>query len=263
MNNKERNKAVWRLVLQRIHTEKVLLCVLTSSVIYALVSNYFTHCSPIGFSPNVLDIMASIDETLRNCCYGVIAGIAFYLVNDLYKNAYKKVDLYNAMYPILYNLWLKTYQLILAINNHELDKTHSNDELLLSIMSNLCKQLEEGTLHRLNLEIPADEFHVLYILWSDVLKDKDKFLEIYGHTIEREEYSKLNDKELDISIERLKEYAPNDEQIAKAKMIKIGNYDIQRAIYLMLNYKSDLASMVNKYSIFYYGNQRGIRKDAF
>jgi hypothetical protein len=214
-------------------------------------------------SPNVLDVMASIDETLRNCCYGVIAGIAFYLVNDLYKNAYKKVDLYNAMYPNLYNLWLKTYQLILTVNNCELDKTHSNDELLLSIMSNLCKLSEEGTFHRLNLDIPADKFHVLYILWSDALKDKDKFLEVYGHTIEREEYSKLNDKELDNSIERLKENVPNDEQIAKAKMIKISNYDIKRAIYLMLDYKSDLASMVNKYSIYYYGNQRGVRKDAF
>lgn len=258
MNNKERNKAILRLMRQRIGTEKSVLFILFISFSYALGSNILTHYCLIKYN-----ILVSIDETLRNVFYGVIAGIAFYLANDFYKNAYKKVDSYSAMYPSLYSLWLRTYQLILAINKHELDKTQSIDELLSSIMSNICEGNEEETSHRYNIEISADKFQLLYILWSDVLKDKVKFLETYGNAIEREEYSKLNDKGLDISVERLKEYAPNDEQIAKAKMVKICNYDIQRTIYLILNYKTDLASMVNKYSIFYYGNQIGIRKNAF
>ena len=63
--------------------------------------------------------------------------------------------------------------------------------------------------------------------------------------------------------ERLKEYSPNDNQIREGKLILIRDYDIQRALYLILNFKTDMAKMVNKYSVFYYGDQRGVRKDAF
>ena len=186
-----------------------------------------------------------------------------YLINDFYKNAYKKVDLYNDMYPSLYNLWLKIYQLVLAINNRQLDESLSNDTLHTSIITNLCGVTNEDTTRKIDRDVSADMFHILYILWSDAIKDKYKFLEVYGNIVEREEYSKLNDKELDISVERLKEYVPKDEQIVKALPITIRDYDIERSVYLILKYKTDLASMVNKYSIYYYGNQRGIRTDAF
>lgn len=263
MNNKARNKAIRRLMCQRLKKEYMVLCILAFSVIYAFVSNIFMHCSPLNLPPNVLDIMASIDETMRNCCYGVIASVTFYLINDFYKNSYKKVDLYNDMYPSLYNLWLKIYQLVLAINNRQLDESLSNDTLHTSIIANLCGETNVDTTRKVDRSISADMFHILYVLWSDAIKDKYKFLEVYGHIVEREEYSKLNDKELDISVERLKEYVPKDEQKVKALPITIRDYDIERSVYLILKHKSDLASMVNKYSIYYYGNQRGIRTDAF
>ena len=116
-NNPERNKAIGQLLRQGAKNERMVLWALSFSVIYALVSNFLTHCPPLPLSANILDIMASIDETIRNCCYGIIAGISFYLLNDFYKNAYKKVDIYNDMYPNLYNLWLKPYQLVLALYN--------------------------------------------------------------------------------------------------------------------------------------------------
>ena len=263
MNNKARNKAIRRLMSQRLKKETMVLCILAFSVTYALVSNILTHCSPLNLPPNVLDIMASIDETMRNCCYGVIASITFYLINDFYKNAYKKVDLYNDMYPSLYNLWLKIYQLVLAINNRQLDESLSNDTLHTSIITNLCGETNEDTTRKIDRDVSADMFHISYILWSDAIKDNYKFLEVYGNIVEREEYSKLNDKELEISVERLKEYVPKDEQIVKALPITIRDYDIDRSVYLILKYKTDLASMVNKYSIYYYGNQRGVRTDAF
>lgn len=212
---------------------------------------------------NVLDILASIDETVRNACYGLIASTAFYLAIDFYKSAYTKIDVYNDMYPSLYNLWLKTYQLVFALNNFNIEKSLTNEELQTSIITNFCKQEKEEKTNGMTRKISSDLFHLLYVQWDDTLKDKRKFLETYGHILEREEHAKLNDNELDTSLERLKEYVPSDEQIAKAIPITIRDYDIQRAIYLILKYKTDLASMVNKYSVFYYGDQRGIRKDAF
>lgn len=262
-NYKERNKAIWRLMRQRKDNERLVLYVLALSILYALVSNLLTHCSPLNLPPNVLDCMPSIDETLRNICYGIVASATFYLLNDFYKNAYKKVDLYNDMYPSLYRLWLKVYQLVLLINNRELDETPTNEELLASIIKNLRVDKEEDATRSLNIDIRPDLFHIIYVMWEDALKDKEKFLEVYGHVIEREEYSKLNDKELDISLERIKTIYPGDEHIAKGLPITISDYDIQRAIYLILKYKSDLASMVNRCSIYYYDEERGIRKDAF
>ena len=167
------------------------------------------------------------------------------------------------MYPSIYRLWLKVYQLLLAINNFELDETLTNDALQASIIKNLRMNKKDDSSRNVNIDIRANLFHIINVMWEDAIKDKEKFLEVYGHIIEREEYSKLNDKELDISVERLKEYTPDDEHIVKALPITIRDYEIQRAIYLIIKYKSDLASMVNKYSFFYYGKERGIRKDAF
>ena len=263
LNSKARNEAILRLMRQGYKKEGIVLFVLSISFIYALASNLLTHCTPLPLPANVLDILASIDETIRNTCYGLIASTAFYLAIDFYKSAYKMVDIYNDMYPSLYNLWLKTYQLVYAMNGFKLDKSQNNDELQASIIMNFCKQEKEDLTNKMTRKISSDLFHLLYVQWDDALKDKEKFLETYGHILEREEHAKLNDKELNTTLERLKEYVPSDEQIAKAIRITISNYDIQRTIYLILKYKTDLASMVNKYSIFYYGDQRGIRKDAF
>ena len=267
-NNPERNKVIWRLMCQNARKERIVLWIGVISLIYAVASNLLKQYSLLPFSNNVLYTLSSIDETLRNCCYGIVAGITFYLLNDFYKNAYQKVDIYNDMYPNLYRLWLKTYQLILATNDHELDQSQSNDELHSSIITNLCIQQNqedehEHTTRKMTQEILASNYHLLFVMWSDIFKDKEKYLKIYGHIITREEYSKLDDKELDIMGERLSDYVPSDEQIRNGMSITIRDYDIQRAIYLILTFKTDLALMVNKYAINYYDGQRGIRKDAF
>lgn len=268
-NYRARNKAIRRLMCQNARKERIVLWIGAIPLIYALASNLLKQYSFLPFSNNVLYIFSSFDETARNCFYGLVAAIAFYLLNDFYKNAYQKVDIYNDMYPNLYRLWLKTYQLILAINDHELDKSHSNEELQSSIITNICGQQnkeegeEDNDVHKTTQEILASDLHLLFVLWSDIAEDKKKFLEVYGHVITREEYLKLNDKELDIMGGRLKGYIPEDEQIRHGMSITIRDYDIQRAIYLILTFKTDLASMVNKYSINYYDDQRGIGKDAF
>lgn len=153
--------------------------------------------------------------------------------------------------------------MVFALNNYKLDESQNNEEMFSSIVSNLCGVTEEKTSFSSKSNIPAGMVHLLNIQWPDILKDKEKFLKVYGDVITKEEYFKLNDKELDTSVERLKEYSPNDEQIVSGEKIKIRDYDIQRAIYLILNFKTDLAVMVNQYSAYYYSDARDVRKDAF
>ena len=62
---------------------------------------------------------------------------------------------------------------------------------------------------------------------------------------------------------RLKGYIPEEEKIRHGLSITIRDYDIQRAIYLIITFNTDLAMMVNRYSVNYYGDLPGIRKDAY
>ena len=78
---------------QNAKQERIVLWIGAISLIYALASNLLKQYSLLPFSNDVLYILSSLDETFRNCCYGLAAGITFYLLNDFYKNAYQKVDI--------------------------------------------------------------------------------------------------------------------------------------------------------------------------
>ena len=56
---------------------------------------------------------------------------------------------------------------------------------------------------------------------------------------------------------------PNVDYFEKGMTVEVWDNDIQRVLFLILNYKSCLVNMVNKYSKYYYADERGIRKDAF
>lgn len=59
------------------------------------------------------------------------------------------------------------------------------------------------------------------------------------------------------------EYLPSDDQIRNAKVITIRKHSIQRAIYIIVTLKRELAIMVNKYSVNYYDDKIGIKREAF
>ena len=261
--NKARNKAIKRLIGLQLEREKIVLWILVSAVVYALISNFLTLVSPLHTTSCIWNFLASCDETMRNCCYGVIAGISFYLINDFYKNIYKKVDSYNEMYPSLFELWWNLRSLIISINDYKIDRNMSNEELKTSIITYLSHESGEEQLSRRFREIPAQKYQLLCDLWDEASKNKMKFLETYGHIITREEYAKLNDRELDISVDRLNQYTLDDKIILRETKIIISERDIQRAIYLIVRYKTDLALMVNKYSNYYYGYQKGLKQEAF
>jgi len=248
-----------QLVLERLRDERVVLTILCIAIFYALVSNILLHVPPLRINPILLDMMASLDDVIRNCCYGVVASIAFYFLNDYYKKIESKVDEYCGMYPDLYELWLKVYQLVLALSNQKCVSKQNQKETIDDIVQYVCK----NNIDSRDLEVEVDIYHTMLLLWTELFKEKKKFLEVYGNTISREEYFKLNDNEYATSLEILNDAMPKMNNYEKGMTVSISSHYLQRTIYLIVKYKSDLAKMVNKYSRYYYGNQRGIRTDAF
>ena len=253
-------KAIIRnLICERLKEECVMLTIFFFAFTYALLSNILLHVPPLRINPILLDVMASIDDVFRNCCYGVVAGIAFYFLNDFYKTIESKVDEYSGMYPDIYELWLKAYQLVLALSDHKCISKQEQNETFDYIMQNICKMDREERVLKVEIGI----YHTMLLLWTESIKDKKKFLEVYGTTIMREEYFKLNDNEYAASLEILNDAMPKVDYFERGMTVTISSHYLQRTIYLIVKYKSDLAEMVNKYSRYYYGNQRGIRTDAF
>lgn len=259
---RKRDRIIWKLVRERYKGEIVIRLALLLSIAYATISCFMLRYNPIDINPVILDIMATFDEVIRNCCYSVIAGIVFYILNDFYKNIYSLVDTYNGMYPELYKLWLKVYQLILSLNEYKYDESPKDDVYNL-LLANFVK---EDDIHQAgfgNVEIPYDKGHLLLFLWTDVNTERRKFLETYGNIISRNEYSKLNNNEYDVGVDILKEAIPQIEHYEKDMTVTISNHCIQRTIFLICILKNDLVTMANKYSKFYYENQKGIRTDVF
>lgn len=257
-----RYKVLTKLLIEGLFNEFPLLFICSLAIIYAFVSNFLLSFPPLNISETTLHVLSSIDVVLRNCCYGIVAGVIFYFINDFFKNIVKNIDSYNEMYPDVYNLWLKSHQLVLALSGYKYNESH-DQETVMGLMTSYFYGKKK--LHRSysKISIDLDRFHLLVILWTEANKDKNKFLDAYGPIISRSEYSKLNDKELDTSLERITAIMPNVDYFEKGMTVEVWDNDIQRVLFLILNYKSCLVNMVNKYSKYYYADERGIRKDAF
>lgn len=69
----------------RLRQEEFLIRLLIAALAYSLISNVISKCCPIMCIAILANIGNAIDELLRNICYSIIAGIVFYIINDLYK----------------------------------------------------------------------------------------------------------------------------------------------------------------------------------
>lgn len=56
-------------------------------------------------------------------------------------------------------------------------------------------------------------------------------MDAYGPIISRSEYSKLNDKELDTSLERITAIMPNVDYFEKGMTVEVWDNDIQRVLF--------------------------------
>lgn len=254
-SSNSRSKVIRRILRLKLKDERIAKWFFIIAFSYALISNILYHCPPLNIDPTILNIMASLDDVLRNCCYGIMASISFYIFHDFIKNHKAKVDLYNDMFEEIDKLCWEVKKLIKFASNNHFEDSQDIHSTVQSIYSHLCINEKKRMTGSSTNEISIDNFHFLQTTWSEIQTQKKKFLEAYGNEIDRVEFFKLNNSEYDISNERLKNIMPEVETFEKGMTVTIRDYDIQRASYLIVEFYFVLAKMVEKYSIYNYSEK--------
>ena len=261
MKNKTKGQIFRQTFRKQLKNESILITLFLVALIYAFLSNIFLRCTPLCIDRGILNIMASVDDLFRNCCYGLIVSILFYVINDYYKNIGSKIDGYNEMFPELYEMWWSLFYSL----SFETDDQYNESKGIDSNYNILYHHFKEGKKDKefspLNIiQIPFDKFNHLQCMWQTALENKKKFLEIYGNIINRKEYSQLAYSEYDISLAIVNSAIEDIKIFNNREHVCITERNLQRALYLIVQYELYLAKMVNKYSEFYYGERNRMAK---
>lgn len=255
--SKNYKEEVFRNTLcERIKEEKIALFVLSIALVYALISNILYYCEPLPIDPRLLSIMDSIDEVIRNFCYGIGASVCFYLFHNVIRNHRKTIDAYNEMFSELHKLWWNVRLLLNYICDDKYDSTQDLESLVQLIYLHFCKDKKERVTGASVAEVSIFDFHFLFTYWVNLMTEKKKFLEVFGNVISREEFLGISNNEYDICLHRMTEIMPEVETFEKDQTVTVRDYDILRTARLILELQSDLAKMVMKYSIYDYSDTK-------
>lgn len=250
-----RSKVIRRILKLKLKDERIAKWSFIIASIYALISNFLYRCPPLNIDPTILNVMASVDDVIRNCCYGVMASISFYIFHDFIENHKAKVDLYNDMFEELDKLHCRVQWFIKSACNNQFDEKQDIEQTVKGIYSHLCINEKENFTGISTNKIPIHDFYHVQTEWSFIQSQKKKFLEAYGNDINRVEFFKLNSSEYDISNERLTNAMPEVETFEEGMTVTIRDYDILRASRLFVEFYLDLSKMVEKYSIYKYSKK--------
>lgn len=259
-NVRNRSQIITGLMLKRLMQEKILLAFLVGSILYGFISNLLIGYN-ITVCPSWFSVIGkSIDDVIRNTCYGVIAGISFYLVNDLYKNVYTKVDVFNAMFNKLYMILFNATSLVQAVSGENYKKYMSREQTFRCIMNNLCNEEDDfrqiGSLVK-KRQISVERFTLLANKWEETNGMRKGFLEIYGNMLTTDEQYSLSRYEYDSKTELLRTIyqtiSDTDQQHAE-----VVDRDIAAIVNMIVGYKICLTDLSRKYISYAYsmGNQK-------
>lgn len=204
--------------------------------------------------------MDSFDEVIRNFCYGIGASVFFYLFHDVIRNHRKKIDTYNEMFEELHKLWWSIRSPLMILCDDIFQYSQAKESLIQKIYLRFCKTKKEQITLASATKLPISDVYFLLSTWTNVMTEKKKFLEVFGNVISREEFLKINNSEYDYCLQKLKDVMPEVETFEKGQVITMRDYDILMTFRLMLDFQSDLAKMVNKYSIFDYSESKYNKK---
>ena len=257
-NMKNRKRKYWQIVIeetcQRMWHEKIMITILLLSIIYTSISIYISNYCPIECEPYIANVGNTINEVVKNVCFSIIAGVIFYLINDVYKNVFKAVKGYDEM---IHRLMLMHNLVSFFIQNligDKYDKTAIREDLYIFIMSSICgKDYEYSFCGSLctTRQISIDNLIFLVEKRKDFDNERIIFLDTYRDLLKRDEVYNLNrfgeglyndiTRNIEILVSRT-----ND------TIIEIVDYDISTIVRWIVNYKITLASLLKKYMKYSY-----------
>ena len=259
-NSKYKKKVLCHTLRDRLKEERLAYGFLLIAFVYALVSNILYKCDPLSIDPRLLSIMDSVDGVIRNFCYGIGASICFYLFHDVIRNHRKTVETYNDMYEELHKLWWSIRSPLMILCEDIFKYPQDKETLIQKLCLCFCKIKKEQITLAGVTKLSISDVHYLLTTWILVMDEKKKFLEVYGDVISREEFLRINNIEYDYCLQRLKEVMPKMETFEKGQVVNMRDFDIMMTSKLMLELQSDLAKMVNKYSIYDYSDSKYKKK---
>ena len=255
-----KDKVLCQTLRARMKEERLAVGILFIAFVYALASNILYKCEPLSIDPRLLSIMDSVDGVIRNFCYGIGASVCFYLFHDVIRNHRKAVETYNDMFEELHKLWWSIRSPLMILCEDIFKYPQDKEVLTQKLYLRFCKTKKEQITLAGVTKLSVSDVHYLLTTWTLVMDEKKKFLEVYGNVISREEFLMINSADYDYCLQRLKEVMPEIETFEKGQVVNMRDYDIMMTSKLMLELQSDLAKMVNKYSVYDYSDSKYKKK---
>jgi hypothetical protein len=233
-----------------IEKEKFLKNLFVIALCYSLLSNIISRCCPIECSAGIANIGNAIDELLKNICYSVLAGIIFYIINDVYKNLINRISETDKMFYEILRLQVCANSALYMLSGNNYDKSMNREQAYQCIMTYLFNEKVDyriiGSITKIR-SIRLEDCVVIVGKWKDLMKMQKDFEEVYGDLLEREEVRRLNNLD-DNMVQEVIDYL--DIQIdnnEKNENIKIRDYDITIVINRIMGYKEYLTVLAKKY----------------
>lgn len=253
-DRKRRSKIRLYLMWNALKQDKMLIWIFFFSALYAFVSNFISSNCPISCEPLLANLGNAVDGVLRNTCYGVIAGIAFYLINEIYKNAYKKTDVYNTMFGELFMVEFNAYTLVEAISGDKYDKDMSREQLFQCIMEYICNENDE--FHQLGSfvkyrHLSLERIALLVYKWNEANSKRRVFLSNYGDMLTRDEFCNLNRFD-DNYVSSLIRTFDLMIKTSNQEYLKVLDNDITTTVNWIIAYKITITDLTKKYITYSY-----------
>lgn len=252
--NKTQKMRSYSLILkrelrQRLKQEKPIKMLIIFAFIYTLISNIISKCCPIGCSPQYANIGNALDELAKNVCYSIIAGIIFYIINDVYKNAVKRIPEMDAMFHELHKLQANACYMLQALCDDNYDKTKNREQMFLCVMKHLCNGNKEiktiGSLFKVQ-SIKVEDCAILIDKWKEANKLRCDFLGAYGDLLTREEIYRLSSFDDNLVRETIG-YIDMHINGSYKEFVEIRECDITIIVNRIVNYKVYLTDLTKKY----------------
>jgi len=234
---------------QRFLQEKTLIGVFIVALTYSLISNIVSRCCPIECTAELTNIGNAIDELFRNICYGVLAGVIFYVINDIYKNVVRRIPEMDKMFCELLELQVHSWSFLEKISHNNYDRRMDREHTFQCIMKNLCNEDVEfpciGGVFKMRT-IKVEDCVVLVNDWREAIRKQRVFLETYGDLLDRNEKQILNNF-YDNFVGDIISYLNIEIENADGECIQVSEHHITIIVNRIIGLKIYLTDLAKKY----------------